>query len=154
MTNKTSENEVQAPTEGLVQDSKKPETPKFKKEELLAIFDEMIFEGQYVEDVALRGGKLKVRFKSRSVDDTTAISRDIDGKNFSLITTLQEHRAVLNLAYSLVSYAGQDLAARSAEDRIKFIGKLPGVIVGALSEALNRFDEKINAACVEGEANF
>lgn len=125
----------------------------YNKEELLAIFDEMIFSGEYTEEVLIKN-RLKVRFKSRSVEDTTAISRSVDGKNFLLITTLSEHRALLNLAYSLVQYGETDLEQLSIDDRIKYLNKLPGVMASAVSQALSRFDAKISAACEEGEANF
>lgn len=137
------------------EDDPKPATkPQHSKEELLAIFDELVFSDYYEEDVPLREGKLKVRFRSRSASDTVAISRDIDGKSFTLITTLQEHRALLNLGYSLVSYAGKDLTKVSPEDRISFVKAKPAAVIGLLSEALNKFDAKVDAACQEGEANF
>jgi hypothetical protein len=128
--------------------------PKFDPEELLTIFDEMIFSGEYVEEISLRSGKLKIKLRSRSAEDTMAISKDIDAKNFVLISTLSEYRALMNLAYSLVSYAGKDIGAMDIKDRVSYINKLPGVIVGLLSETLNKFDQKIDAACSEGEANF
>jgi hypothetical protein len=134
-------------------DGKLTEQPKYSKEELLAIFDEMIFSGDYEENVTIKG-KLKVIFKARSAEDTTKISKDIDAKNFTLISTLQEHRSLQNLAYSLVNYSGQDWRTLAVEDRLKKINKLPSVIVGALSQALFDFDNKISAACQEGEANF
>lgn len=127
--------------------------PKFKKEELLAIFDEIIFSGEYIEEVAIKG-KLKVKFRSRSAEDTLSISQDIDSKNFTLMTTLSEYRALQNLGYSLVSYAGNDLSKMEVKERVKFVSKLLSPVVAALSQALVDFDEKVNAACMEGEANF
>lgn len=128
--------------------------PKFDKDELLGIFDEMIFSGEYSEQVVLRNGKLKLTFRARSAEDTMEISKDIDSKNFTLIATLSEYRALLNLAHSLVNYAGKDLSQSSVEERTKIIKKLPSVVVALLSEALSKFDAKIDAACAEGEANF
>jgi hypothetical protein len=155
MTTKTQENkeEVKAP-DTEAPGAEAPAKPKYDKAELLAIFDEMIFSGEYTEEVSLRGGKLKVVFKTRSAEDTTTITRELDGKNFALISTLQEQRALKNLAYSLVMYAGKDIKDMSVEDKAKFIGRLPEVIVGILSEALGKFDSKTYAACQEGEANF
>ncbi len=154
MTNKSEEITKEAAPVNQGVKPEVPETPKYKKEELLAIFDEMIFSGEYIEELSLRAGKLKLSFRSRSVEDTVAITKDIDGKNFSLISTLQEHRALLNLAYSLVSYAGKDLKGMTIEDRTKFIGKLPSPVAGLISIELSKFDNKISAACEEGEANF
>lgn len=154
MTTKTQENKEEATVAPETLKADVPETPKYSKEELLSIFDEMIFSSEYTETVSLRGGKLQVVFRSRSAEDTMAISKDIDSKNFTLITTLQEHRALQNLAYSLVSFANKDLKGMTIEDRTKYIVKLPAVVVGALSESLGKFDHKISAACREGEANF
>jgi len=130
-----------------------PAKPKYPKEELLKIFDEMIFSGEYSEDVSIKG-RLQVRFRSRSAADMTDISRDIDNKNFVMMATLSEYRALLNLSYSLIFYSGKDLTEVSPAERQKFISKLPGVIVGALSDALVKFDEKIDLACREGQENF
>ena len=72
-----------------------------------------------------------------------------------MMATPSEYRALLNLSYSLIFYSGKDLTEVSpAEHRQKFISKLPGVIVGALSDALVKFDEKIDLACREGQENF
>ena len=128
-------------------------TPKFTEEELMTIFDEIIFSGEYEEVVTIKG-KLKVTFRARSAEDTVAISKDIDAKNFTLISTLQEHRSLLNLAYSMIGYAGRDLKSVTIEDRKKTINKLPAVVVGAVSEALTRFDFKISEACKSAEENF
>lgn len=154
MNDKTEENKEEVSASKVEANKPEENKPKFSKEELLAIFDEMIFSGSYEEEVSLRGGKLKVTFRSRTAEETTSISKDIDGTSFNLISTLQERRALLNLAYSLVKYAGKDLSGMSAEDRVKYVGKLPTPVVGALSVALSNFDQKIDAACVEGEANF
>jgi len=153
MTEKTTQNEKErsAVTKGDAEQA--PKKPKYDPQELLAIFDEMIFSGEYQETVSIKG-KLKVTFRTRSVNDITEMTRETDGKNFTLISSLAEHRALLNLAYSLVSYAGKDLSSMSIEDRKKFIGSLSGVIGSALSEALVKFDEKVSAAFAEGEENF
>lgn len=127
--------------------------PEFDKNELLQIFDEIIFSGEYTEEVTVKG-KLKLVFKAKTAEETTEISREIDGKNFTLITTLQEHRALLNLAYSLVGYAGKDLSKVAIDERKKIINKLPAAIVATLSAELSKFDLKVDMACREGEANF
>jgi len=130
-----------------------PKAPEFDKDELLHIFDEIIFSGEYTEEINIRG-KLKIVFRARSAEETTTISREIDGKNFTLITTLQEHRALLNLAYSLVGYAGKDLSKVSIDDRKAILNRLPAAMVATLSNRLSTFDLKVDMACREGEVNF
>lgn len=156
MSTKTKENTEEAKVAEQGDQSKdEAKAPKYKKEELLAIFDEMMFSGEYTEEVTIKD-KLKVVFRTRSTDDTTAITRQLDArsKEFTLLSTIQEQRALLNLGYSVVMYHGKSLKDLSIEDRVKFIGKLPAVVTGALSEALIKFDAKTDAACQEGEANF
>jgi hypothetical protein len=54
----------------------------------------------------------------------------------------------------MTAYNGKDLSKVTFEEKSKFIGKLPAVVVAALSEALVKFDRKIDTACREGEENF
>ena len=128
-------------------------TPKHSPDELAEIFDKILFEGEYTEEIKIRN-KLVVVFKSRSAKETQAISLEIDSKNFTLYMTAQEHRALLNLASSLVNYAGKDLSKVTAEDRKTFVGKLPTSVVAKLSEELVKFDLKVDAACRDSEENF
>lgn len=127
--------------------------PEFTKEELLAVFDSIMFEGYYEEDVTIKG-KLKVKFRSKSAKDVTDISKELDSRTFNLISTLQETRAFLSIVYGLMSYNGRDLSSQSLEERTKFIERLPSAIAASLSEAINKFDRKVDLACVEGEENF
>lgn len=146
---------VEAPTknDSIPDNAVEKEKPRWTPEELLIVFDEMIFSGEYEEEISIRG-KLKVAFRARSAEDTSNISREIDGKNYTLISTLQEQRALLNLSYSLISYAGKNLKGVSVDERRKIVAKLPAVMVATLSDALFKFDQKIAAACEEGESNF
>lgn len=142
--------EAEAPAN---EETKATEKSKYSKEELLRIFDEMIFSSEYIEDATIKG-KLKVTFRSRSVEDTTAISKAVEAQDFKMLSTLSEYRALQNLAYSLVKYNGRDLSKTSPEERLKFLNSLPAVIVSSLSDTLNKFDQKMVEACQEGEANF
>lgn len=139
-------------TEASVEANTKPKS-KYTQEELLSIFDEILFSGEYREDVLIKG-KLKVTFRSRSVEETTDISRRLDGGNYKLVNTLQEQRALLNLGYSVVGYNNKDLTSQDIEERLKFIRKLPASLIATLSEALVRFDMKTDEACREAEENF
>lgn len=129
------------------------EAPKYTPEELLQIFDTILFEGEYTEDILIKG-KLKVTFRSRSAAETSEITKDIDAKQFNLISALQEYRAFLNLVYSLTHYNGKNFGSAPLEERKGLVGKLPAVVVAALSTALYEFDVKTDAACREGDANF
>jgi hypothetical protein len=130
-----------------------PEKPQYDKDELLRIFDEIIFQGEYVEDVTIRG-KLKVQFRTRTAEDIEQISKVIDSTSFNLIATLNESKMVLNLQYALTFYQGRDLSALKNEDKAKFIKRLPGPVIAMLLDALYKFDAKVNEACKDLEENF
>lgn len=127
--------------------------PKWSQEELLEVFDTLMFQGEYKETFTLRG-KLSVTLKSRSVEETMKISREIDNVPYNLISTVQEHKALLNLSYSLVNYAGKDFSGSSQEEVYKYLGKLPIFILSTLVDKLSEFDSKVLAACKEAEENF
>jgi hypothetical protein len=132
----------------------KVEKPKYSKEELIQIFDEMIFQGSYSEKVELRGGKLKVVFRTRTAEESENISKVIDTTTANLVATIVEKRQLINLHYAIESYQGTDLSGLKVEEKAKFINKLPGPVVGALMIALGKFDEKVFEATKEGEENF
>lgn len=130
-----------------------PELKKYTKEDLLKIFDELIFQGEYTEEVTLKG-RLKIRFRSRTADETMRISQELDGSEYKMITTMQERRAFLNLRASLITYQGKDLSSVSDEEKTKIIKKLPTSMVSALADSLSEFDRKVDLACREAEENF
>jgi len=129
------------------------EPSKYSKEELLTVFDEIIFSGEYREDALIKG-KLKVTFRSRSADDVNSITREMDNQIHNLVSAYNERVAFLNVVYSVISYAGKDLSGMGIDDKKAYLGKLPAVIIAALSEALVKFDSKVAEACIEGEENF
>lgn len=139
--------------EGEEKKAKESDKPKFDKDELLRIFDEIIFNGEYVEDVTIKG-KLKVQFRTRSAEELSEISRLLDSTTYNLVTTLNENRLLLNLQYALVSYQGNLLGTLKNEERAKFVRRLPGPVIASLIDALFKFDEKVAAACQETEENF
>jgi hypothetical protein len=131
---------------------KKPEA-KYSQDELLRIFDEVIFSGEYCEDVTIKN-RLKVRFRTRTAEEIEEITRLVDATQANWQSTVNEKRTLLNLQYALISFQGTDLRSLKIDDRAKYIRKLPGPVIGALLVALGRFDEKVFAACQEGEENF
>lgn len=126
---------------------------KYDKEELLRIFDEIIFSGEYSEDVTIKG-RLKVRFRTRTAEEIEEITRLVDAMQANWQSTVNERRSLLNLQYALTFFQGTDLRSMKTEDRAKYIRKLPGPVIGALLVALGKFDEKVFVACGEGEENF
>lgn len=140
------------PTESK-DDTSVKEKSKYSQDELISIFDEIIFSGTYTEQIVIRG-KLRVSFRSRTAQEIETITGKLDATTVNLMTTLNEKRSLLNLHYALTSYQGKDLSTLTSEDREKFINNLAAPVVGTLINALSRFDSKVYAACVEGEENF
>ncbi|HET8686716.1 MAG TPA: hypothetical protein VFM18_08635 [Methanosarcina sp.] len=127
--------------------------PKYNPDELAAIFDEILFNQEYSEEVTIRG-KLKVVFRTRSADEMREINQVVDSTQAVFSTTLDGVRSFLQLQYSLSFYHGKDLRSLKNEDKAKFIGNLPSPVVAALLMELGKFDEKVYAACKEAEENF
>lgn len=143
----------------LVTDQTKPTEdynatkPQYSEEELLRIFDEIIFSGEYSETVYLRK-KVPITFRTRTAEEVSQIQKAIDGAGLNLISSVETMRTLMNLQYSLTSYNGGDLTMMKSEDKAKYIEKLSGPLVGMLITELSKFDSKIAAACNEGERNF
>lgn len=131
---------------------KKPE-PKYPEEELLRVFDEIIFSGEYREDYWIRN-KVKVAFKTRTAEEVNSIQAKIDSAQYNLISSVETAKSLFNLQYSLAFYKDKELSLMKPEERLKFVEQLPGPVVGMLIELLSRFDEKVALALKEGEANF
>ena len=147
---KTAPNEATAPIPNAAKEGGgKPS--KYTKEELMTIFDEIMFSGEYKETIAIKG-KLQVVFTTRSAAATSEITKELDVKQFNLLSSMQEYRALLSICHSLVSYHGKDLSQLSIAGRKTFLEKLPSVVVSALSNALVEFDAKTSAALEEQEA--
>jgi hypothetical protein len=144
-----------APKEVEGQSSPEPQKPekKYDTDELLKIFDELLFTGVYTEKVSIKG-RLNVEFRTRTAEEMAAITREIDGTSAVLMATVMEKRNLLNLYHGLVSYQGKDLSTAKYEDKVSFINKLPAPVVGLLMVSLYDFDMKVEAATKEAEENF
>lgn len=139
--------EVKETVEVKVEESQKP---KYKKEDLLVIFDELMFSGEYREDIKIKN-KLNITFVTRSAAATAEITAELDNKKFNLLSSMHENKALLCICHSLVRYGDKDLSVLSTENRRSFIEKLPSVVVAAISNALVDFDIKTDAALNESD---
>ena len=127
--------------------------PKWTPEELLSIFDEVIFSGTYSEVIDIRG-KLKLRFRTRTASEVETITNTLDSTSANLVSTVNEKRSLMNIYFALTMYQGKDLSNLRQEDRETFVNRLPAPIVGLIISALSKFDQKVYAACAEGDENF
>jgi hypothetical protein len=127
--------------------------PQYTQDELLMVFDTILFEGVYEEAFLIRG-KLEVVFQTRSAKQTSEIQSSIDKSKFELLSTMEQARGFKTVVASLVSYNGKDLRGMSFAEKEEMIGDLPSVMIGALIGKLQIFDEKVSAALQEGDRNF
>jgi hypothetical protein len=135
------------------EEKKEEQKPKYDAEHLAMIFDELLFQGEYSENVKVKD-KLLVTFRTRTSDESEEIAITLDTLGANLFTTLDQKRSLLNLQYSLTRYHSKDLSGLSKEDKAKFVGKIASPIIVALVNELAKFDEKVFAALREGEASF
>lgn len=126
---------------------------KFEEEELLAIFDTLIFTKEYSEEFKLRG-KYPVTFRVRNAKEVNEIQRAIDASNLNLISSVEALRSITNLKYALVSFGDKDLSMAKPDDREKFISELPAPLIGMMLNYLAVFDYKVSEATRVGNENF
>lgn len=146
-------NKSESPKDSSPENKKGPTAPKYSEEELSAIFDEIIFSGEYAEDFKIKG-KLPVTLRTRTAEEIDKIQHHLDASGSNLIATIESIRSLMHLQYAIVKYKGEDLSVYKIEEKAGFINKLPGPIVAALINTLAKFDEKVAMACKEGEVNF
>lgn len=135
------------------------ETPKEKdytqaqKDEMLAIVDAIMFEGEYSEVIPF-GKRYKVTFKSRTAGEDNEISQRLDGRVFNTIISYQNQSSLLTMAYSLVDLNGVNYRDMSIKERYQKVAELPSPLVIILSELMSKFDQKVLEAMEFGKANF
>ena len=137
----------------------KAEEPKTKeytqeqKDEMLAIVDAIMFEGEYSEVIPF-GKRYKVTFKSRTAGEDNEISQKLDGRVFNTILSYQNQSALLTMAYSLIDLNGVNYRDMSIKERYQKVAELPSPLVIVLSELMGKFDQKVLEAMEYGKANF
>lgn len=129
-----------------------PEKPKFSKEELLAVFDKLVFEGRYEETYKGRG--ITVGFRSRTGDDSVSISRALDNFESKTGVSIQTYVNMLTLSHSLVFYNGKTFEDKAVKEKFAYLSSLPDAVLTILMSKLNEFDEKVWLSMDEGRKNF
>lgn len=103
---------------------KKDPNSEFNKQELLEIFDAIMFEGEYRETINL-GKKYTAVLRSRTVGESNTITRKVDSLDLKTFMAVQNITNVMTLTYSLVEYNGKDLSALNFKDKLSFVESLP-----------------------------
>ena len=124
-----------------------------QKDEMLAIMDAVMFEGEYSEVCSV--SKLyKATFRSRTAGEDNEISQKLDGRVFNTMISYQNQSSLLTMAYSLMDLNGVDYRAMKLQDRYNVIAGLPSPLVIILSELMSKFDRKVLEAMEYGKSNF
>lgn len=128
--------------------------PKYDEAELDAIFDSIMFEGKYTEEVVIGKNRLKAVLSTRSGKDAREVMVILDKLGLRMGITVESLRSVYNLAQSVVVLNGKDLSAEPLEAKIDRIERLPTPVISALMTQLIKFDLKVEEAVRHGEENF
>jgi len=128
------------------------ETPE-NKDYLLAIYDDLITKGEYVETFQV-SKDLNVVWRSRTLGEANTIARIIDSASFSTVIAVQNHTNTLNMASSLLGLRGKSFKEVKLAEKREFLEKLPEVLIMRLSESLSKFDRKVAEAVEYGKVNF
>lgn len=128
------------------------ETPE-NKDYFLAIYDDLITKGEYVETFQV-SKDLNVVWRSRTLGEANTIARIIDSASFSTVIAVQNHTNTLNMASSLLGLRGKSFKEVKLAEKREFLEKLPEVLIMRLSESLSKFDRKVAEAVEYGKVNF
>lgn len=127
--------------------------PEYSEEELLRVFDEIIFSGEYEENFQVKG-RLQITLRTRTAKELNEIQAQLDSSMFNLVSSLEQKRSYLNLQYALKVFHGKDLSVMPISERVAVIDNIPGPVIYAILDCMSKFDDKVYQACKDGEANF
>ncbi len=145
--------EADEPSQEAETDEEKEAEPVYDKKELLKIFDTVLFEGDYREQVKI-GRKFSVTLRTRSVGESNEITRKVDALGLKTFLAVQNYTNVITLAYAIHDINNVSLADKKFEEKYKKVKSLPEGLIVLLSGKLFDFDRKVMAAMEEGQGNF
>lgn len=147
------EPEAPAPEAPAPKETTAKEYTQEEKDNMLAIVDAVMFEGEYSETFPV-GKRYKATFKSRTAGEDNEISQKLDGRVFNTMISYQNQSSLLTMAYSLMDLNGNDYRNMTVQDRYQVIANLPSTLVIILSELMSKFDQKVLEAMEFGKENF
>lgn len=126
---------------------------KYSDSELEAVYDALMFEGNYTEEVSV-GKRIKAVFRTRNGKDARESMLFIDKMGLNMGITVESLRGLYNLAQSTISINGSDISGETLDKKIERIEVLPTAIISRLMYELSKFDIKVQQAVSHGEENF
>lgn len=134
------------------EDAKEEEKPKYTKEELLAVYDTLVFEGTYTQVFRSRG--LNAEYRTRSGDDVVRLNQYLDAYQAKSMASLQTYSNMLTLAASLKSFNGKEFKPGDIRGTFDYLRTQPDAVNTLLLMNLSDFDMKVGMAIEEGRKNF
>lgn len=128
-------------------------SPEFDESELERIFDALMFDGSYTEDVKI-GKRMTITLKTRTGKEAREVMTLLDKAGYSLGLTVESVRALYNLVQSAMQVNNRDISGEKFEKKLELIEEMPTPVISAMMIALVRFDRKVEAAVRHGEENF
>ncbi len=128
-------------------------SPEFDEADLEQIFDSLMFDGSYTEEVKI-GKRLSVTLKTRTGKDAREVMTLLDKSGYNLGLTVESIRALYNLVQSAVIVNGKDISGEGFDKKMELIEEMPTPVISAMMIALVKFDRKVEAAVRHGEENF
>lgn len=141
----------QKPAQEAETASEEPKS-KYSQQELLALYDTMVFEGRYTEPYRARG--INAVFRTRTGDDVIKLNQYLDSYQAKSMASLQTYSNMLTLAASLKSINGKEFEDGDIKSVYIHLKTLPDAVNTLLLVALTDFDRKVGEAIEEGRKNF
>lgn len=133
-------------------DTKKNEYDPYTKEQLLALYDDLVFENGYKEEIKVRG--FSFGFKTRSSEDLIGINRALDNFKAQSANSYQTYANYLTLAASLSFIDGVEFEAGKLKLAYDALLKQTTAKVDIMLMELTNFDRKVAMAIEVGRKNF
>lgn len=128
-------------------------SPEFDELELEQLFDDLMFNGSYYEEVKI-GKRFTVGLKTRTGKDAREVMNVLDKAGYHLGLTVESVRSLYNLAQSVVIVNGRDISGEVFDKKVELLEELPTPVLSAMIVSLMKFDRKVEAAVRHGEENF
>lgn len=133
-------------------EGEKSEYDPYTLSELLAIYDDILFENSYSKEYRLRS--VRFTFKTRSSATVIKVNQALDNLKAQSVNTYQTYNNYLMLAASLQSYNNQNFEEDDLKNTYDYLLTLNTAAIDLMLDKLNEFDTMIGLALKAGKENF
>lgn len=144
------EEEQDAKAKAILEDTSKYDP--YTVQELLAIYDGIIFDNTFNKKYSMRGMSFTLR--TRGSATVIKVNQALDALKAQSINTYQTYNNYFMLAASLASYGSAEFQEGDLAGTHKYLLTLDTAIIYILLEKLNEFDKMVSLALLAGRENF